>query len=1041
MLPAGGSIEAHMPRLMLLDSNGLIYRGYHALPPLTTSKGELVNAVFGFCSILLRGIQDVRPEYVAACFDLPGPTFRHEQFAEYKATRTPMPDDLRSQFPKVREVVAALRIPVYELAGYEADDVIGTITRDLDSRGGIETTVVTGDLDMLQIVTPQTRLMTTRQGVDSTIYYDPARIWERYELRPDQMIDYKALKGDSSDNIPGVPGVGEKTAAKLVGQYGSLEGIYEHIDGVKPDKLREKLVEAREQVFRSRELSRIVRDLPISLDLEAARLSDYDRAEVVRLFREFEFRSLIDRLPPLTGESPIDAAEALRSVSGSIPSARVAGGGGPGGGAGGASGAASGSSAGLWTRRDNREGRSLVGGADGLQLTMDFGSSGLAQAGDGAAAEQPGAAAADGAADALAATGATGASGESGAASASALSKAPRAAARSQAVDPATALRAVVADPTLLDRFDATDEDAADATAWLAGLDEVGVALLMDDPRPMRGMPAALALSGKDGRVLVAEGHAAVGWLGDLLLKSGARVIGHETKPLLVANIAGGAASHLTVAFDTQIAAYLLNASLRSQTIADVAHERLDVTLPPAGDVPPAVRIGLDSLAALAAREPLENALVESGLDRLFREIELPLIPILADMEAAGVAIDREALAKLDVEFGGEMDRLQSEIYLDVGHEFNLGSPKQLEQILFYELNLPKGKKTKTGYSTDASVLEELKPAHPMIARLLDWRLYSKLRSTYIEALPLLVSDRDGRLHTTFHQAVAATGRLSSSDPNLQNIPIRSELGRRIRRAFVAGAPEVTLLAADYSQIELRIIAHVSGDEHLKDAFARGADIHRETAALVLHKAPEDVDHDERSMAKMVNFGLAYGMSDFGLSSRAGISRAEAKAFIDNYFATYSGISYYMIHIKELARQQGWVSTLLGRRRFIPELRMSNPALRGAGERMAINMPIQGTAADIIKIAMISLPERLRAAGLQARMLLQVHDELVLEVPRGEVEAAASILRETMEGALKLDVPLTVDVKVGDDWESMRPLTREDAVLAELGEVPAEIAG
>jgi DNA polymerase-1 len=1014
-----------MPRLMLLDSNGLIYRGYHALPPLTTSKGELVNAVFGFCSILLRGIQDVRPEYVAACFDLPGPTFRHEQFAEYKANRTPMPDDLRSQFPKVREVVAALRIPVYEMAGYEADDVIGTITRDLDSRGGIETTVVTGDLDMLQIVTAQTRLMTTRQGVDSTIYYDPAKIWERYELRPDQMIDYKALKGDSSDNIPGVPGVGEKTAAKLVGLYGSLEGIYERIDEVRPEKLRDKLIDAREQVFRSRELSRIVRDLPISLDLEASRLSDYDRAEVVRLFREFEFRSLIDRLPPLTGESAVDAAEALRSVSGSVPSARVAGPAGAGA-RGDASGGASGSSAGLWTRRENREGRSLVGGADGLQLTMDFGSSGLTPADDVAAdREGPG----------------TAGAGKPDATPAGAGQKAPRGPARSEAVDPVTALRAAVADPTLLDRFDATPEDAADAAAWLAGFDEVGVALLMDDPRPMRGMPLGLAISGTDGRVLVAEGHAAVGWLGDLLLKSGARVVGHETKPLLVANIAGGAASQLTVAFDTQIAAYLLNASLRSQTIADVAHERLDVTLPPAGDVPPTVRIGLDALAALATREALEKALVEAGLDRLFREIELPLISILADMEAAGVAIDREALAKLDVEFGGEMDRLQSEIYLDVGHEFNLGSPKQLEQILFYELNLPKGKKTKTGYSTDASVLEELKPAHPMIAKLLDWRLYSKLRSTYIEALPLLVADRDGRLHTTFHQAVAATGRLSSSDPNLQNIPIRSELGRRIRRAFVAGSPEVTLLAADYSQIELRIIAHVSGDEHLKDAFARGADIHRETAALVLHKAPEDINHDERSMAKMVNFGLAYGMSDFGLSSRAGISRAEAKAFIDNYFATYSGISYYMIRIKELARQQGWVSTLLGRRRFIPELRMSNAALRGAGERMAINMPIQGTAADIIKIAMINLPERLRAAGLGARMLLQVHDELVLEVPRGEVEAAAAILRETMEGALKLDVPLTVDVKVGDDWESMKPLTREDEVLAELGEVPAEIAG
>ncbi len=980
-----------MTRLMLLDSNGLIYRGYHALPPLTTSKGELVNAVFGFCSILLRGIQDVQPEYVAACFDLPGPTFRHEQFAAYKATRAPMPDDLRSQFPKVREVVAALRIPVYELAGYEADDVIGTITRDLDTRG-VDTTVVTGDLDMLQIVTEHTRLMTTRQGVDSTVYYDPARIWERFELRPDQMIDYKALKGDPTDNIPGIPGVGEKTAAKLVGQFGSLEGIYGRIEEVKPDKLREKLVEAREQVFASRELSRIVRNLPITLDLEAARLSDYDRVEVVRLFREFEFRSLIDRLPPLTGESVVAAAEALRSVAGSVPAARVAG------------------EAPRGSRRDSREGgagRSLIGEGAGLQLSMDFGSTGLTTPDVGPIAAASRSTARDG-----------GAAGS---------------------VDLAAALRAAVADPTLMDRFEATDADAAEAAAWMAGKAEIGAALLMDDPRPMRGIPQALSLAGGDGRVLVAEGHAAVGWLGDLLLRSGARVVGHETKPLVVANIAGGAPAPLPVAFDTQIAAYLLNASLRSQTIADVAHERLDVTLPPAGDVPPAVRVGLDALAAMAVREPLEKALVEAGLDRLFREIEMPLIPVLAEMEAAGVAIDREALALLDVEFGREMARLEAEIYLDVGHDFNLGSPKQLEQILFYELNLPKGKRTKTGYSTDASVLEELKPAHPMIGKLLDWRLYSKLRSTYIEALPLLVSDRDGRLHTTFHQAVAATGRLSSSDPNLQNIPIRSELGRRIRRAFVAGAPDVTLLAADYSQIELRILAHVSGDEHLRDAFARGADIHRETAARVLHKAAEDVTHDERSMAKMVNFGLAYGMSDFGLSSRAGISRAEAKEFIDNYFATYSGISYYMLHIKELARQQGWVSTLLGRRRFIPELRMSNPSLRGAGERMAINMPIQGTAADIIKIAMIRLPERLRSAGLRARMLLQVHDELVLEVPRGEVDAAVPILRSTMEEALKLDVPLTVDVKVGDDWESMRPLTREDAVLAELGEAPAEV--
>jgi DNA polymerase-1 len=991
-----------MTRLMLLDSNGLIYRGYHALPPLTTSKGELVNAVFGFCSILLRGIQDLQPEYVAACFDLPGPTFRHEQFADYKATRAPMPDDLRSQFPLVRQVVAALRIPVYEMAGYEADDVIGTITRDMDARG-IDTTVVTGDMDMLQIVSEHTRLMTTRQGVDSTVYYDPAKIWERFELRPNQMIDYKALKGDPTDNIPGIPGVGEKTAAKLVGQFGSLEGIYERLGEVKPDKLRFKLVEAREQVFVSRELSRIICDLPISLDLESARLSDYDRAEVVRLFREFEFRTLIDRLPRLTGESAMEAAAALRSVVGSVPAARVAGAPGSGGSGAGGSGAdassqaGKASEAGSWSRREDR--RSIIGDADGLQLSMDFGATGLTEAAPG---PMP------------------------------ASTRARPAGEMAGPVDLPSALRAAVADPTLLDRFEATDEDAAEAAEWLVGRAEVGAALLMDDPRPMRGMPQALALAGPDGRVLVAEGHEAVSRLGEILLRSGARVIGHETKPLLVANIAGGATQPLSVAFDTQIAAYLLNASLRSQTIADVANERLDVTLPPAGDVPPAVRVGLDALAALAVREPLEKALADSGLDRLFRDIEMPLIPVLAEMEAAGVAIDSAALAALDIEFGAETARLEAEIYADVGHEFNLGSPKQLEQILFYELNLPKGKRTKTGYSTDASVLEELKPAHPMISKLLDWRLYSKLRSTYIEALPALVSERDGRLHTTFHQAVAATGRLSSSDPNLQNIPIRSDLGRRIRRAFVAGSPDVTLLAADYSQIELRILAHVSGDEHLRDAFARGADIHRETAARVLHKEPSDVTHDERSMAKMVNFGLAYGMSDFGLSSRAGISRVEAKAFIDNYFATYSGISYYMIQIKEVARQQGYVTTLLGRRRSIPELRI--PALRAAGERMAINMPIQGTAADIIKIAMIRLPERLRAAGLKARLLLQVHDDLVLEVPREEVDAVVPILRDTMESALKLDVPLTVDVKVGDNWESMTPLTREDAVLAELSE-------
>jgi len=512
-----------------------------------------------------------------------------------------------------------------------------------------------------------------------------------------------------------------------------------------------------------------------------------------------------------------------------------------------------------------------------------------------------------------------------------------------------------------------------------------------------------------------------------------------EVKPLLTAGFAddpGGTA--LPVAFDTQVAAYLLNAALRSQAIADVAAERLDVMLPPPADLSPGLRAALEALAAMAVRPALAEALAADDLGRLFQEVELPLIPVLARMEATGVALDLEALAALDREFAAEIERLEREIYDAVGHEFNLGSPKQLEQVLFYELDLPKGRRTKTGYSTDATVLEELRAAHPMVEKLLEWRVYTKLRSTYVEALPGLVAP-DGRLHTTFHQAVAATGRLSSSDPNLQNIPIRTPLGRRIRRAFVAGGSGLVLLAADYSQIELRILAHVSGDEHLREAFAREADIHRETAARVLHKDPGDVTPDERSMAKMVNFGIAYGMSDFGLSTRAGISRQEAQDFINSYFSTYSGISYYMLHIKETARQQGHVTTLLGRRRSIPELTARNPALRGAGERMAINMPIQGTAADIMKIAMIRVADRLQAEGSPARMLLQVHDELLFEVPEGEVEALAALVRETMEGAVPLDVPLTVDVKVGPDWEAMTPLTREDAVRAEATEALNEL--
>src|SRR3954469_14403941 len=750
-----------MERLMLLDGNGLIYRGYFALPPLTTSKGELVNAVFGFCSIVLRGIADIRPDYVAVAFDLQGPTFRHEQYADYKATRQRMPDDLRDQFPKVREVVKALRIPVYELTGYEADDVIGTITVDAERRG-LNTTIVTGDLDMLQLVTDHTRLMTTRSGVENTILYDPARIEERFGLVAGQMIDYKALKGDPTDNIPGVPGVGEKTAAKLIREYGTLEALYERVDEVKPDKLRDKLIEHREAVFMGKDLSTIVRDLPVEFDLEAARLGDYDRETVIRLFREYEFRSLIERLPAMTGESAGDAAEVLRGVAtdGSVPAARVAGSARP---------------SGWGTARPSRP----VTEGGGLQLSLDFDSVSAAAAAAAPSGVREGGPEADASAGAPPA------------------SVGPS--------DLPTALAAAIEDPSRVE-VHAGDRIAA-LEPWLRAQSAVGVGLLLDDPRPLRGDPIAFAIAGSDGRTVAVAGPQDSAILLALLDRLGVAVVGHEVKPLLVRRIADDPrTAPMPVAFDTQIAAYILNAALRSQTIADIVAEQLDLILPDTATLDGPARAGLEALSALAAREPLDRRLVEEGLDRLFREIELPLIPVLARMEATGVALDRDGLALLATEFGSEISRLEAEIYADVGHEFNLGSPKQLEQVLFFELNLPKGKRTKTGYSTDASVLEDLRAAHPMIDKLLEWRIYTKLRSTYVDALPTLIAS-DGRLHTTFHQAVAATGRLSSSDPNLQNIPIRTPLGRRIRRAFVAGSPDLTLVAADYSQIELRILA------------------------------------------------------------------------------------------------------------------------------------------------------------------------------------------------------------------------------------------
>jgi len=966
---------------MLLDAHSLIYRAYFALleTPLTTSKGQLVNAAFGFWSIVLRGFADMKPDHVLCCFDV-GRSFRADRYEGYKATRRPTPDDLRDQFPIVRETLAAFGIPIYEMPGYEADDLIGSLSRQAELRD-LETIIVSGDLDMLQLVTEQTKLMTTRLGVQSTVIYDPARIYERYGLDPAQMIDFKALKGDSTDNIPGVPGVGDKTAAKLLVDFATLEGLYARLDEVRPDKLRDKLKEHRDDVLLWRELVTIDRLAPIALDLDGARLGDYDRSEVVRLFREYEFRSLVDRLPG----PAVDAGHEEPMLAATVPG-----------------------------RVRQRPAPRTTGEGSGLQLTLDFGAV-------AASASQPAPAVTAGFFDGPTSESAPGAAGM-------AAGSAPGAPGMA-GMGPVARLRALLADSSLVEVYTTADAVAA----WLAAQPELVVGAVFDDPRPRRGTLMGFAVAGADGRVVAATGEAATTF-GAAVLACGRPLVGHELKPLLVWELArrdptaSGSLSASTgslppVGFDTQVAAYILNAALRSQSLADICAERLDVALPEVGQLDAMAQAAVEAAAVGAAQAALLTVFeADPALRRILDELELPLEPVLADMESTGVALDRVALSALAGTFGETIDRLAEDIYASVGHEFNLGSPKQLEQVLFYELDLPRGKRTKTGYSTDAQVLEELRAAHPMIPMLLDWRIYTKLRSTYVEALPILIDPRTGRLHTTFQQAVAATGRLSSVDPNLQNIPIRTELGRRIRSAFVAGGEDLVLLAADYSQIELRVLAHVSGDAHLREAFEQRTDIHRQTAARVLKKDPAEVTADERSMAKMVNFGLAYGMSDYGLATRAGIPREEAREFIESYFGAYSGIAYYMLHMRELAREQGYVETLLGRRRSIPELQSRNAQLRSAGERMAINMPIQGTAADIMKIALIRLHERLGAERSSARMLLSVHDEVLLEVPRGEVGGLAPIVREVMEGALKLDVPLDVDIKVGSDWESMTPL-------------------
>ncbi|MBJ7335643.1 MAG: DNA polymerase I [Chloroflexi bacterium] len=942
-------------RLLLVDAYGLIYRAFHALPPLANSRGQLTNAAYGFTSILLRTMADLDPERAIVAFDAPGTTYRHERFPAYKAQRPSMPDELRSQVPIVRDLVAALGLPLLEATGYEADDVIGTIATAAE-RDGWEVHIVSGDLDMLQLVTKKVHLMhTAKGGADAIVEYDPERVFARYGLTPEQMVDFKSLKGDSSDNIPGVPGVGEKTASKLIASFGSLGQLYARLDEVEPVRIRESLAANRDAAFAGQGLMTIDRDAPLALPATGGEIGVYDREAALALFRDLEFRALAQRLPPLAGEDRVAANAAVSAAAAGAalraPAAPVA------------------------------KAAPKVSPASDLQLGFNFDA---VTAGNTAAGRSTQAA--------------SSATDES-----DAHSKIEQVKRGDLAAAGIRVLRAA--------------DEARDAFRGLSPQGHLAIGGVGAD---RRGPEAELAIAIVDdaGTILAADDGAVVHALLESLASSTREIAGLGVKGLIGAMVSIRSEASPRLIDDVALATWIANVTMRNPGLVEVASARLGADLP--DRLEPLQEAVLAALVTRASRGPLAEELREAGTLRLYREIELPLVEVLARMEIAGVAVDRSALSELSTAFTAEIARLERESEQAVGHPVALGSPKQLGELLFVELSLPKGKKTKTGaWSTDASVLEEIQGEHPIVGIAMEWRTVSKLQSTYVEALPKLV-EGDGRVHTTFQQAVAATGRLSSTDPNLQNIPIRTALGRKIRNAFIAERGN-TLVAADYSQIELRILAHVTRDEHLIAAFAAGEDIHRATAARVLGKPAADVDADERAMAKMVNFGIAYGMGDFGLATRAGISRDAAKTFIAGYFERYPGIRRYIDTIKEEARTNGSVTTQLGRRRPIPELRAGNPALRAAGERAAINHPIQGTAADVIKIAMIRLAPRLAEAGLTARLVLQVHDELLMEVPNGEVDRLVPILVDTMEGALKLDVPLTVDVKSGPRWDEMKP--------------------
>jgi len=907
--------------IAVIDGNSLIHRAFHALPPtMTAPDGRPTNAAFGFISMLAKMIADLKPDGVVVAFDLGKPAFRMEALAQYKMQRPPTAQELRDQFPMVKDLLGALDIPIVELQGWEGDDILGTLARRGEA-AGIRVLLVTGDRDAFQLVTDMVSVVTTKKGITDIVIYGPAEVLDRYGITAEQVPDYLGLKGDTSDNIPGVPGVGEKTAAKLLQEYGSLDAVLENAEKIQ-GKLGENLRNNVEAALSSRIVATIACDVPVDIDLDAVEFGGFDPGTVAEAFAKLRFTSLLDRILALRGG--------------------VAG--------------------------DLRASGALVAPDSGAHVPGVPGS----------------------------------ASHDAGAAGAEALTV------------PASArcvARACVTGPVAFERVREW-VDAGDAWLGVAIDDGAGASLFGDRRDLAVSHPSGTALIETDAAdeglaFLLAQGRVASGDVKALL---------QEVCPADESLPCAPVAEQVDPArlFDVAVAAYLLESNRSSYELGALHADYLSMPLPtPADDETPNASVLAQAAADLAAE--LEMRLEADGSSAVMRDIEMPLVPVLARAERVGVGLDTSVLAALSADAEGNIDGLRREIHDLAGCEFLIDSPKQLSEVLFERMELPHGKKTKTGYSTDASVLAMLAPVHPIAEKIVEYRELTKLKSTYLDALPRMLGE-DGRLHTSFNQTVAATGRLSSSNPNLQNIPVRTEYGRRIRAAFVPAHEGDLMVSADYSQIELRILAHLSGDEGLIAAFTSGMDFHQATAARVFGVDPEHVEPGMRSRAKAVNFGIVYGQSAHGLAQTLKISNSEAQTMIDRYYAAYPRVRAYLDETKADAYREGYAVTLYGRKRRIPELASSNFNLRSFGERTAMNHPMQGTAADVMKLAMIEVDRRLRAESFESRMVLQVHDELVFESPAQEVERLSAMASEAMSGVAQLAVPLEVSVASGVNW-------------------------